>query len=136
MKNMAAPAFTLIELLVTLAVITLMMAMLLPAIQRVREETQFNLKMVRDHFDTLPDVMENFFKKLPNYSPAYSNELPFPKKGELKDSLAAGIYNSCESLSYIFANLYQLYMPYVSRWENKDFRTEPQKLKAWETNIV
>ncbi|MES2529122.1 MAG: helicase C-terminal domain-containing protein [Bdellovibrionota bacterium] len=100
-------------------------------IQRVREETQFNLKMVRDHFDTLPDVMENFFKKLPNYSPAYSNELPFPKKGELKDSLAAGIYNSCESLSYIFANLYQLYMPYVSRWENKDFRNEPQKLKAW-----
>ncbi|MFL5785081.1 MAG: helicase C-terminal domain-containing protein [Bacteriovoracaceae bacterium] len=102
-------------------------------ISKVREETQFNLKMMRDHFDSLPDVMENFFKKLPNYSPAYSNELPFPKKTELKDTLAASIFNSCESLAYIFANLYKLYMPFVSRWENKDFRNEPQKLKAWST---
>jgi ATP-dependent DNA helicase DinG len=102
-------------------------------ISNVREQTQFNLNMIRDHFEMLPDVMENFFKKLPNYSPAYSNELPFPKKNELKDTLAASIFNSCESLSYIFTSLYTLYMPFVSRWENKDFRNEPQKLKAWST---
>lgn len=107
-------------------------------VTKVREETQFNLKMLRDHFENLPAVTENFFKKLPNYSPAYSNELPFPKKDELKDTLAASIYNACESISYILTNLYQLYMPFVSRWENKDFKNEPQKLKAWavfETNF-
>jgi ATP-dependent DNA helicase DinG len=107
-------------------------------ISKLREDTQFNLKMLRDHFETLPGVIEAYFKKLPNYSPAYSNELPFPKKAELKDSLAAAILNSIESMSFIFEGLYNLYMPFMSRWENKDFKNEPQKLKAWavfETNF-
>lgn len=107
-------------------------------ILKVREETQFNLKMMRDHFDSMPTVIESYFKKLPNYSPAYSNELPFPKKSELKDTLAAAILNHSESLNFILTNLYQLYMPYISRWENREFKNEPQKLKAWavfETNF-
>ncbi len=106
-------------------------------ITRVREETQFNLKMFKDHFEGLPEVVESYFKKLPNYSPAYSNELPFPKKAELKDPLAAAIFNHSESLSFILTNLYELYLPFVSRWENRDFKNEPQKMKAWtvfETN--
>jgi len=91
-------------------------------IQNIREQTQFNLKMLRDHFDTLPGVVEAWFKKLPNYSPAYSNELPFPKKGEIKDPLSAAILNHVESMQFIFESLYNLYMPYMSRWENKDFK--------------
>jgi ATP-dependent DNA helicase DinG len=107
-------------------------------IQTLREQTQFNLKMLRDHFEAMPDVVESWFKKLPQYSPAYSNELPFPKKGELKDSLAASILNHIESLHFIFESLYQLYMPHMSRWENREFKNEPQKLKAltvFETNF-
>jgi ATP-dependent DNA helicase DinG len=108
------------------------------AIQTIREQTQFNLKMLRDHFEALPGVVEAWFKKLPNYSPAYSNELMFPKKGELKDPLSAAILNHAESMHFIFESLYNLYMPYMSRWENKDFKSESQKLKAWavfETNF-
>jgi len=107
-------------------------------ITQVREQTQFNLKMLRDHVESLPGVMEAYFKKLPNYSPAYSNELPFPKKAELKDSLAAAILNHIESMCFIFENLYTLYMPFLSRWENKDFKNETNKMKAWavlETNF-
>jgi ATP-dependent DNA helicase DinG len=107
-------------------------------ISNLRDQTQFNLRMLRDHFDSLPTVVESYFKKLPNYSPAYSNELPFPKKAELKDPLAAAILNHIESMHFIFESLYNLYMPFISRWENKDFKTEPQKLKAWavfETNF-
>lgn len=107
-------------------------------ISRVREQTQFNLKMMRDHYDSLPQVIESFFKKLPNYNPAYSNELPFPKKTEVKDPLAAAIFNHVESLDFILNSLYQLYMPFVSRWENRDFKSDSQKLKAWsvfETNF-
>lgn len=107
-------------------------------ISRIREQTQFNLKMLRDHYDGLPQVVESYFKKLPNYSPAYSNELPFPKKEELKDNLAAAILNHIQSLEFIFGNLFELYMPFVSRWENKDFKSDSQKLKAWsvfETNF-
>lgn len=100
-------------------------------ISAIRDQTQFNMKMMRDHFEGLPDVVESFFKKLPNYSPAYSNELPFPKKDGLKDQLAAAILNHIESMGFIFENLYNVYMPYMSRWENKDFKNEPQKLKAW-----
>ncbi len=100
-------------------------------VQVIREQTQFNLKMLRDHFDSLPGIIEAWFKKLPNYSPAYSNELPLPKKAELKDQLAVSILNSVESMSFIFESLYNLYMPYLSRWENRDFKNEPQKLKAW-----
>lgn len=107
-------------------------------IQTIREQTQFNLKMLRDHFETLPGVVEAWFKKLPNYSPAYSNELGFPKKNELKDQLSAAILNHIESMHFIFDSLYNLYMPYMSRWENKDFKNETQKMKAWavfETNF-
>jgi ATP-dependent DNA helicase DinG len=107
------------------------------AIQKIREQTLFNLKMLRDHFDSLPAVIESWFKKLPNYSTAYSNELPFPKKEELKDSLAAAILNHVESLNFIFESLYNVFMPYMSRWEIKDFKNDSQKLKAWavfETN--
>ena len=107
------------------------------AIQKIRQETQFNMRMMKDHADTLPGVIEAYFKKLPNYSPAYGNELPLPKKSELKDPLAAAIVNHAESLHFILTNLYDLFTPYMSRWENKDFKNEPQKLKAWtvfETN--
>jgi ATP-dependent DNA helicase DinG len=107
-------------------------------INHLRDQTQFNLKMLRDHFEALPTVTESYFKKLPNYSPAYSNELPFPKKAELKDPLAAAILNHIESMNFIFESLYNLFMPYISRWENRDFKNESQKLKAWavfETNF-
>ncbi len=100
-------------------------------VTKIREETQFNLKMMRDHFESLPMVIESYFKKLPNYSPAYSNELPFPKKGELKDQLAAAILNHAESLGFILTNLYNLYMPYMSRWESKNFKDDTNKMKAF-----
>lgn len=99
-------------------------------VNNLREQTQFNLKMFKDHFEALPSVVESWFKKLPQYSPAYSNELLLPKKGELKDPLAASILNHIESLHFILENLYQLYMPHMSRWENREFKNEPQKLKA------
>lgn len=107
-------------------------------IQEIREQTQFNLRMLRDHFDALPGVIESWFKKLPNYSPAYANELPFPKKSEIKDPLSAAILNHIESMQFVFETLYNMYMPYMSRWENRDFKNEAQKMKAWavfETNF-
>lgn len=107
-------------------------------VRNLREQTQFNLRMLKDHCDALPGVIEAYFKKLPSYSPIYSNELPFPKKGELKDGLAAAILNHAESAAFIFNSLYTLFMPFMSRWENRDFKNEPQKLKAWavfETNF-
>jgi len=107
-------------------------------IQKIRQETQFNLRMMKDHCDALPGVMEAYFKRLPNYSPAYGNELPFPKKSELKDSVAAAILNHSESLHFILTNLYSLFQPFMSRWENRDFKNEAPKLRAWtvfETNF-
>jgi ATP-dependent DNA helicase DinG len=106
-------------------------------IQKIRQDTQFNMRMMKDHADALPGVIEAYFKKLPNYSPAYGNELPLPKKAELKDPLAAAILNHAESLHFILDTLYSLFMPFMERWENKDFKSEPQKLRAWtvfETN--
>lgn len=100
-------------------------------IQRVRQETQFNLRMMKDHTDALPNVVESYFKKLPSYSPAYGNELPLPKKSDVKDPLAAAIVSHTESLHFILTNLYTLFMPFMSRWENRDFKNEPQKLRAW-----
>jgi ATP-dependent DNA helicase DinG len=100
-------------------------------ISRIREESQFNFKMLRDHFEALPMVIESYFKKLPNFNPAFSNELPFPKKSELKDPLAATILNHVESLHFIFENLYKLFMPFITRWEQKQFEGDQNKLKAW-----
>jgi ATP-dependent DNA helicase DinG len=107
-------------------------------VQRIRQETQFNMRMMKDHADALPGVIEAYFKKLPSYSPIYGNELPLPKKSELKDPLAAAILNHAESLHFILTSLYTLFMPFMERWENKDFKNEPQKMRAWtvfETNF-
>jgi ATP-dependent DNA helicase DinG len=100
-------------------------------IAKVREETQFNLKMFRDHQESLPSIIESLFKKLPRYSIIYSNELPFPRKTELKDNLAAAFLNHIESLHFILNNLYSLYLPFMSRWKDKDFKNDSHHLKAW-----
>lgn len=96
-----------------------------------RERTFSALKILSDHIDPLKDLMEAFFKKLPNYSPIYSNELPFPKKEELKDSLSTTIYHSLESILFVFTDLYSLFLPYMSRWDHKEFKNNSKKLQAW-----
>jgi len=97
----------------------------------IREKTQFNLRMLRDHIDALPTLIESLFKKLPHFSPAYSNELPFPREQEAKDELTVIIRNHLSSAEFILESLYQIYLPYMSRWETKDFKGEVQKLKAF-----
>lgn len=96
-----------------------------------RERTHSSLKILSDHIEPLKDLMEAFFKKLPNYNPIYSNELPFPRKEELKDSLSTTIYHSLESILFVFTDLYTLFLPYMSRWDHKDFKNNSKKLQAW-----
>lgn len=96
-----------------------------------RERTHSALKILSDHIDPLQNLIEAFFKKLPNYTPVYSNELPFPKKEELKDSLSTTIYHSLESIFFVFSDLYTLFLPYMSRWDHKDFKNNSKKLQAW-----
>lgn len=96
-----------------------------------RERTHSALRILSDHIEPLKDLMEAYFKKLPNYSPIYSNELPFPKKEELKDSLSTTIYHSLESIFFVFSDLYTLFLPYMNRWDHKEFKNNSKKLQAW-----
>jgi ATP-dependent DNA helicase DinG len=100
-------------------------------IENLRDQTQLSLKILRDHVESLPQMIESWFKKLPTFNPAYSNELAFPKKDDLKDPLSAAILNHFESICFIFNSLNDLYQPFISKWQIKDFKNEPQKLKAW-----
>lgn len=100
-------------------------------IARLRGQTTSNMNMARDHYATLPQIIESWFKKLPNYTPAYMNELPLPKDGSTQDTLATAILNHLKSLEFIFSELFTLYFPFISRWEMKDLKEDKNKIKAW-----
>lgn len=100
-------------------------------VARLRQQTTSNTNMARDHFASLPQIIESWFKKLPNYTPAYMNELPLPKDGGTQDVLATAILNHIKSLEFIFSELFTLYFPFISRWEIKDLKEDKNKIKAW-----
>jgi len=74
-------------------------------ILKIREETAMSLKIFRDHIEPLFQVIESLFKKRSNFNPLYSNEIIFPKKDELKDTISTAVFNHFESLFFISTNL-------------------------------
>jgi len=99
-------------------------------ILKIREETNLALKIFRDHIDLLPQVIESLFKKLSHYSPLYSNEIMFPRKNELKDTLSSAAFNHFESLFFVATNLMNVYLPFYNSIKDEAFNQDVSKLKA------
>ena len=97
-----------------------------PVINEIREEVLRMAQGLSDHLDQLPYQIELYFKKLPKYTSLYWNEVPMIEKENRNNPLALTIYNSVDSLKNIFSLVWDLLLPYHSRWDAKDLNDEAQ----------
>jgi ATP-dependent DNA helicase DinG len=99
-------------------------------VKKLRKESLQYAEMIKDHLVPLKDAIEKYFKKMPRYTDIYWNELPMIKKDSLNDSLAATIFNHCESMKYILENIYTMLVPYKDRWDANAISTDKNKVTA------
>jgi ATP-dependent DNA helicase DinG len=95
-----------------------------PLINQLRQETLSTHQMLEDHLRGLPELLEQYFKKHPRYTDQFWNELPFvDDKGPL-DETGQAIYNHLKSVQFILKSYSNLLLPYVTRFEAKNFVDE------------
>lgn len=99
-------------------------------IAKIRKESVQYAQMIKDHLVPLQDTLEKYFKKMPRYTDIYWNELPMIKKDALNDSIAATIFNHCESMKYIIENIVTTLAPYKDYWDVNEISSDKNKVTA------
>jgi ATP-dependent DNA helicase DinG len=90
-------------------------------ITELREQSQDTYNMMMDHLLVLPDKLELFFKRKPRYTDIFWNESPLMANQIQTDPQERSILDHFESLKFILENLYNILLPYESRFDAKEF---------------
>ncbi len=83
-------------------------------------------KILAEHLGNLPEMIEQYFKKLPKYTSEYWNEAQIIGSNKMASNMQLGIINTFESINYILSSVYEKLLPYVGRWELKNLKNESQ----------
>lgn len=94
-----------------------------PVINNIREEANGVQAILNDHLIALPDLIQNYFMKLPRYTDIYWNET-FMVDKKKNGPVAASIYNTLESILFVISGLNKYLLPYSTRWESGSFKEE------------
>lgn len=87
---------------------------------QLRQDILLSGQMLEDHLKQLPEAIERFFQKRPNYSSKFWNEVPMVTKNSTTEILSASIYNHFESIKNIVAELHIMLSPYLSLKSEKE----------------
>jgi ATP-dependent DNA helicase DinG len=99
--------------------------------RKVRKEVQEQTAMLQDHVPPLGEQIENYAKKLPNYTDIYWNEIKLMGVKKASNNTEAAIYNHLESLKFIFTSIYKVLTPFMERWELSELENDDNKIIAW-----
>jgi prepilin-type N-terminal cleavage/methylation domain-containing protein len=112
MMSVRRKAFTLIELLVVIAIIALLMALLLPAIQKVREAA--NKMLCGSNLRQIAVAAHNYHNDYNRLPPGYYGPQPNPTKPALPDAVTSYVGLLPSLLPYLEAD--NIYKQLVVNW--------------------
>lgn len=95
-------------------------------INQLKGEVQSGAEIMAEHLSGLGDMVELLFKKSPQYSDKFWNELPMVSKQGPGDTLAKSIYNHFESIFFILQNIYKSLSVYEAMWDMQSLEDDTE----------
>lgn len=90
----------------------------------LKKEVANAQKVIAENILGLEEHIERLAKALPRYTDIYWNEFPMIQKSKMNKALEVSLYNTIDSLRYIFKGVYESIFPLVEKWNISDLKDD------------
>ncbi len=97
-----------------------------PIIKELQSKADDTAKLLEDVLETLPQRLEDFFKKRPRYSEIYWNEAPMMDEKANGNFLGAKIHENFKEMLSILKMLWEVLYPHSTRFDINQMETDPE----------